>query len=114
MNAAVGKLPGNARLRGIIPPAHAGIVGIGRIGVKAVRELHDDQPDLAKVSTRHHAAHVAHQRIARIAIIDGADGTGARRSGHDVLRLVDGHRHGLLAQHVDACLEKSLGDGIVC
>jgi hypothetical protein len=39
VDAAIGELPRNARHRGIIAPAHARVVGIGRIAVVAVAEV---------------------------------------------------------------------------
>ena len=113
MNAAIGELAGDSRLCGIVAPAHAGIVGVGGVGMETVREFDDDEPDLAEVAARHHRAHVADERIARVSVVDRADRARPRRRRHDVLRLIDGYRHRLLAQHVDACLKECLGDGVV-
>ena len=43
VDAAIGELAGDPGLCGIIAPAHARIVGIGGIGMKAVREFDDDE-----------------------------------------------------------------------
>lgn len=110
VDAAVSELRRDARLCGVIAPAHARVVGIGGIGVMAVGEFSNNQPHAAKIAARHHGAHVAHQCIARIAVVDRADAPCLARETDNLLSLGDGHRHRLLAQHVEARLEEFARD----
>ena len=113
VDAAIGELGRDARLRGIVTPADARVVGIGRVGVVAMGELGHHQPDRPEIPARHHRPHVAHQRIARIAVVHRADPP--RRLGHadQVLAFLDGHRHWFLAQHVKAGLEERFRDRVM-
>ena len=114
VDAAIGELRRRAGLRGIVAPAHARIVGVGGVGVEAVREFRLDEPDLAEIAARDHRPHVADQRIAGIAVVDRErNARRARRRDVSVLGLLERHRHRLFAQHRDARFEERLGDFVV-
>ena len=102
VDPAIGELRRHPRLRRVVAPAHARVLHVGRVRVMAVGELGVHHPHPAEVAARHHRPHVPHERVARVAVVDGADGPGLAGERHDLLGLPDGHRHGLLAQHVEA------------
>ena len=113
VDAAIRELRGNARECGIVAPAHARIVGVGCIGVEAMREFGLDQPDFAEIPAGDHRAHVPDQRITAVAVVDRAEDACPLRGRGDVLGLFDRHRHRLFAEHRDARLEKRFGDFVM-
>ncbi|OIQ63623.1 hypothetical protein GALL_548370 [mine drainage metagenome] len=113
MDATIGELRRNARLRRIIAPAHARVIGVGGVGVVAVGKFRDDKADASKIAARHHRLHVTHEGIAGVAIVDGADLPGFARDPHDLFALFHRHRHRLFAKDVEPGLKERLGDLIM-
>jgi len=88
-----------------IGPAHPGIVGIGCIAMVAMAEIRHHKAHLADLALPHHLAHLADHRIGRIAVVHRADFAAGFGDLHDLLALLHGHGHGLLAQHIEPRLK---------
>ena len=61
MNAAIGKLCRDTRLRWIVAPAHPRIIRISSIGMVAMGKFSIDQANFPKIAARNHRLHVAHE-----------------------------------------------------
>ncbi len=110
MNAAIGKLSGNAGHIGVIAPPDPRIIRIGGVPVMPMTEIRHDEPDLADLSASDHRPHLPNHRIGRVTVVNGADL--ARRLCHadDLFALLDRHGHRLFAEHVEPGLQKRLRD----
>src|SRR5262249_42097390 len=63
MNSTVGEYRGHARDRWVIAPAHARVIGCGRVGVMSMRKLRPHNTDPTEIAAGNHRARVAYQRV---------------------------------------------------
>ena len=110
VDTAISELRADSCLLRIIPPAHTRVIGVGGIGMVAMREFRLDQTHLPQIATRNHRPHVAYEAVARVAIIDRADKSRFAGQPDDCLSLGHGHRHGFFTKNVKARLEVRLCD----
>ena len=103
----------HAGLFRVVAPAHPGIVRVGRVGVRPVRELRYDDADAAEIPRGDHGARLPHHGISRVPVIDGQDppvGPGRR---HEGLGVLESGRERFLAQDVETCFQAGLRDFVV-
>ena len=75
--------------------------------------LHDDLAQLAELAVRDHVARVPHERVARVVVGHAEDGALAAHELDQLARLRRGVHERLVADHVEARLDRGLGDRVV-
>src|SRR2546425_12484166 len=98
----------------IDPPAGLFVPRVFQLGGQPVLHiLRLDDADGAQLAGRHHLARLTHHRVARVIVRDAEDEPGAPYRLHEVERVLDRRGHRLVADHVDAPVEKGAGDGVM-
>lgn len=113
MGAEIADDKGAACLRRIGAPGRLLAVAFARAGKPAQRELDLHDTHGAELAGLDQRPRLPHHRIPGVSVGDAEHPSGSPHSGHQVLRLGEGSRQGLVADDIDPGLKKPLADRVV-
>ena len=114
MRADVAETAPRARARRIDTPAGLLVPRLFQLGGEPILDiLRLDDADGTQLARGHHLARLAHHRVSRVVVRDAEHESGAPHQAHEIECVLDGRGHRLVADHVDAVVEKDTGDRMV-
>ena len=110
MRAEVAQHIAGAGMGRVHAPARGRAGGFHRLAVKAVRELHLHDADLAQLALRDHLARLLHELVARVAVGHAHDPPAGTRQLQQLQSFGRGEAQRLFADHVQPCQQRGPAD----